>query len=142
MSKGKKVLITITTSQTNDLGEKDSIQFQTTGSLYIKNQSAYLIYDESALTGMEGSATSLKIEANKITLSRMGKTQLKHTFEEGVYNSGTYVTPYGAMTTKVLPSKVFADLTEYGGSINLEYELFLEKEKIGVNELLITVKEA
>ncbi|MEG6617433.1 DUF1934 domain-containing protein [Peptococcaceae bacterium 1198_IL3148] len=140
--KGKKVLITVNTIQTNELGERDSINFQTIGSLYSKNQAIYLIYDESVLTGMAGSTTSLKVEPEKITLSRMGNSQLKHTFEAGVVNSGTYVTPYGTMTTKVLPSKVAADLTENGGSINLEYELIVGKDKIGVNELLITVKEA
>jgi uncharacterized beta-barrel protein YwiB (DUF1934 family) len=142
MNKGKKVHISITTTQTNELGEKDSIHFQTTGNIYIKDNSTYLLYDESALSGMEGSTTSLKIEPNKVTLSRMGTSQLKHTFVEGVYDNGAYVTPYGTMITKVLPSKVFVDLTENGGSINLEYELFVGKEKIGVNELLITVKEA
>ena len=141
MNQNKQVMITVHTTQTNTDGEKEKIQFQAPGNLYIKNNSIYIIYKEDKLTGMEGTTTSLRVEPQRVTLIRMGPTQLKLVFVEGTNHLATYATPYGNMGAEVITNKVRVDLTELGGSINLEYELFLENEKIGINELLITVKE-
>ncbi|WP_031514240.1 DUF1934 domain-containing protein [Desulfofalx alkaliphila] len=137
----KEVLVTVTGTQTNEWGEKDTIELTTLGYMYVKNGSFYLIYNETELSGMEGTTTSVKAEPSRVTLNRMGSAEMRQVFEEGQRHEGKYITPYGSMDTKVLPCKVEVDLTEMGGSINLEYELELDRQKIGYNELSITVKE-
>ncbi|MDW7675478.1 MAG: DUF1934 domain-containing protein [Bacillota bacterium] len=136
----REVLVKVKGTQTNDLGEQDTIEFITEGSFFVKEQGYYIVYNESILSGMEGTTTSLKIEPQKVTLNRMGTSELKQTFEEGVFNSGFYITPYGTMQLAVIPSKVEVDLTDAGGSINLEYELKTGREKISDNQLLISVQ--
>lgn len=126
--------------QTNDLGEKDSIEMITEGRFFIRKQHYYILYNESKISGMEGTTTSLKIEPRRVTLNRMGTAEYKTTFQEGMLDAGQYVTPYGTMMISVLPSKVEVDLTEKGGSINLEYELQVEQEKISDNRLEIVVE--
>jgi uncharacterized beta-barrel protein YwiB (DUF1934 family) len=137
----KDVLVQVKGTQTNDIGESETIELITEGTLFIKPKSYYIIYNESAISGLEGTTTSLKIEPNRVTLNRMGTAELKQTFEEGVMNEGCYVTPYGTMIIGVIPSKVEVDLTDLGGSINLEYELQVGRQKISDNLLSITVKE-
>ena len=137
----KDVLVRVKGTQTNDLGEKDTIELVTEGKMFLKNKSYYIIYNESAVSGMEGTTTSLKVEPTKVTLNRMGASEQKSTFEKGIYNSGHYVTPYGKMAIAVNTSKVDVDLTDGGGSINLEYELELGFEKVSDNELQITVQD-
>ncbi len=137
----KNVLVSVKGTQTNDMGEKDTIELVTEGRLFVKDKSYYIMYNESEISGMEGTTTSLKVEPAKVTLNRMGSSEQKSTFEKGVYNSGHYVTPYGMMSIAVNPSKVDVDLTDVGGSINLEYELELGQEKVSDNELFITVQE-
>lgn len=137
----KEVLVTVISRQTNIWGDTDTIKLVTLGSLYVKSGSIYLLYNETEVSGMEGTTTSLKAEPSRVTLNRMGSAELKQVFVEGQQHEGNYVTPYGSMTVRVLPCRVDVDLTEMGGSINLEYELEISQQKIGYNELLITVEE-
>lgn len=135
----KGVLVTVRGTQTNDLGEQDTIELVTPATLFIKPTSYYIIYNESIISGLEGTTTTLKVEPTRVTLNRMGTAELKQTFEVGVLNDGFYVTPYGTMHLSVIPSKVQVDLTDMGGSINLEYELQNGQTKISDNQLQITV---
>ncbi|BCV23061.1 DUF1934 domain-containing protein [Moorella sp. Hama-1] len=136
----KDVLVKVRGTQTNDLGEQDSIELITEGRFFIRDQHYYILYNETQLSGMEGTTTTLKVEPRRVTLNRMGTAEQKTTFETGILNAGFYVTPYGTMRISVLPSKVEVDLTEQGGSINLEYELQLGQEKVSDNQLQITVQ--
>jgi len=137
----KDVLVLVKGTQVNDLGEADTIELITEGTFFIRPQSYYIVYNESAISGLEGTTTSLKIEPTRVTLNRMGKAELKQTFEKGVWSEGHYVTDFGTMVIGVIPSKVEVDLTDMGGSINLEYELQVGRQKISDNRLWITVKE-
>ncbi len=137
----KDVLVTLRGTQTNDLGEKEIIEFFTEGQFFIRPNSFYILYNESAVSGMEGTTTSIKAESQRVIINRMGTSEVRQTFETGVLNDGCYVTPFGSMHISVIPSKVEVDLTDMGGSINLEYELQVDKQKISDNELFITIQE-
>ena len=136
----KQVLVRVKSTQVNQEGEIEAMELVTPGTFFIKGKNFYLLYNETELTGMEGTTTSLKIEPNRVTLNRMGTTAHRTTFEEGTWSSGLYVTPYGAIEMSVWSTKVEADLSEEGGSINLKYELQLDREKISNNSLEITVE--
>lgn len=137
----KEVVVTVVGTQQTDWGDEDTIEIVTLGSYYSKKDCYYIIYNESAISGMEGTTTSLKAEQNRVILNRMGTAELRQVFEKDVLNHGNYVTPYGAMKLTVIPSKVEVDLTELGGSINLEYELAIGNDRISNNKLSITVEE-
>lgn len=137
----KNVLVSVLGTQTNDVGEKDTIHLITEGKLFIRPKSYYIVYNESEISGMAGTMTSLKVEPHRVTLNRMGQSAFKQTFEQGVMDEGVYVTPYGSMHLSVIPSKVEVALDDMGGSINLEYELQVDQLKLSDNSLLITVKE-
>lgn len=137
----KEVLVTVTGTQTSEEGEKDTITLVTKGRYFLKNSSYYIIYRESEASGMQGTTTSIKAESAKVTLNRMGASEFRQVYEKGIYNEGNYVTPYGTMFIRVLPWKVDVELTEAGGSIDLEYEIEAGAQKLGYNKLNITVKE-
>ena len=136
----RPVLVRVRGTQVKELGERDSIELVTEGRLYSHGQSYYILYRESCLTGLEGTFTSLKIEPTRVILNRSGGTAQRQTFEEGVWDQSYYITPYGTICIGVIPSRVDVDLTESGGSINLEYELQMEQEKVSDNHLSITVQ--
>jgi uncharacterized beta-barrel protein YwiB (DUF1934 family) len=138
----KNVIINVTGIQINEYGERDAQEFITTGSYYAKKGAYFIIYNESEVTGMPGTTTSLKAEPARVILNRMGTSQLRQVFETGMRHQGNYVTPYGTMYMSVTPSRVEVNLTDAGGSINLEYELEIENEKVSDNTLLLTVREA
>ncbi|MBC9784553.1 DUF1934 family protein [Heliobacillus mobilis] len=137
----KDVLVSVLGTQTNDVGEKDTIHLITEGKMFKKPTSYYIVYNESEISGMEGTTTTLKVEPHRVTLNRMGSSEFKQTFEEGVLHQGVYHTPFGSMHLGVIPSKVDVALDDQGGSINLIYELQADQRKLSDNSLLITVKE-
>lgn len=139
---GKDVIVTVTGTQVNEYGEADSQELVTTGSYFIKNGAYYIIYNESQLTGMEGTSTSVKAEQGVVTLNRMGTSQHRQVFEIGQRHRGSYVTPFGLMHIAVTSSRVEVSLTDSGGSINLEYILEVENQKVSDNKLTLTVREA
>lgn len=137
------VLLKIIGTQTHESGEKDQIETMTEGKLFVRENDYYIMYKETASSGMAGTSTSLKIEIEKqkVTLNRMGTTELKQEFEKGILHTAHYVTPYGTMRLGVLTSKVELDLTDEGGSINLEYELKTEDVNISENQLHIQIEK-
>lgn len=137
----KEVIISVKGTQLNEFGEVDEQELITKGSLFLKKGAYFIIYNESELTGMSGTVTTLKVEPTRVTLNRMGTSAQKQVFERGVPNRGNYITPFGKMVMGVIPSKVEVNLTDLGGSINLEYVLEVGNEKISDNLLSITVKE-
>jgi uncharacterized beta-barrel protein YwiB (DUF1934 family) len=137
----KEVLISVKGTQLNEFGEVDQQELVTKGSLFLKKGKYFIIYSESELTGMSGTTTTLKVEPDRVTLNRMGTSEQKQVFEQGILHRGNYITPFGKMIMGVIPSKVEVNLTDLGGSINLEYELEVDCQKISDNMLSITVKE-
>jgi len=138
----KEVLITVKGSQRHEWGDEDTIELTTLGYLYKKTDCYYLVYQESEISGMEGTTTTIKVEPSRVTLNRMGKNEQKSVFETGVFHECMYITPFGMMSLAVHPSEVFVDLTEVGGTIKLLYELNLERQKVSDNFLSIEVREA
>lgn len=136
----RSILVRVRGTQVKESGEEDNIELVTEGRLYRRDHSYYILYEETCLSGLEGTLTSLKIEPTRVTLNRTGGTAQRQTFEEGVWHQSYYVTPYGAIRVGVIPTRVDVDLTESGGSINLEYELQIEQEKVSDNRLSITVQ--
>jgi len=137
----KEVIIKVTGTQVNEFGEADVQELTTKGSYYSKKGAYFIIYDESEVTGMTGTTTFLKAESDCVTLNRTGTSQQRQVFERGQRHQGNYNTPYGIMYMAVIPSKVEVNLTEMGGSINLEYELEVENQKISNNLLSLVVRE-
>ncbi|MEW6172739.1 MAG: DUF1934 domain-containing protein [Bacillota bacterium] len=137
----KEVLVTVKGTLTDDLGDQETIELITPARYFCRSADFYIVYHESELSGMAGTITTLKAEPSRVTLNRMGAQELKQIFEVGIPNRGNYVTPYGSMFCDVFPRKVEVDLTDIGGSINLEYELALDRQPIGCQALSITVRE-
>lgn len=138
----KDVIITVTGTQLNEYGEVDVQELTTKGSYYLKNGAYFIIYSESEVTGMSGTTTVLKAESHRVTLNRTGTSEQRQIFEKGQRHQGNYITPYGIMYMAVTPSKVEVNLTDIGGSINLEYVLEVENQKISENLLSLVVREA
>ena len=69
----KPVVLTITGQHAYDETGDDAMEFVTEGKLYDRNGTIYLTYDESYLTGMPGTRTRLKLEPDKVHMTRRGK---------------------------------------------------------------------
>lgn len=99
------------------------IEMFSEGELYITDERVIIAYDESELTGMEGSSTQVRFEKNApelITMMRSGNVSTILVFEEGKRHICTYQTPYMPFEICVYTKKVKNNLLECG-VIDLDY---------------------
>ncbi len=138
----KDVLIDIKGIYRQD-GEQDQVELVTTGSYYKRNGDYYIAYDESEMTGFEGTRTVLRVEGSqRVTLSRSGSTKSQLIIERGVRHQCHYDTGYGAMTIGVSGDRVSADLDDHGGRLQFSYSLDVNTSLASENEVFINVRES
>ncbi|MGF7058929.1 DUF1934 domain-containing protein [Brassicibacter mesophilus] len=136
----KEVMLRIKGRQTNVDGEENTIELITEGKFYKKNGTYYLVYDESEVSGMEGSKTTLKIQDNIISMKRFGSNTSNLIFEKGRKHKTEYETVYGDMTMEVMTSKMDVDISDIGkGSINVAYRLNISESIESSNHLSIDI---
>lgn len=134
----KPVILTIKGKQINLEGEENNIEMITEGKFYKKNEVYYIVYDESEITGMEGSITTLKIQGKKVSLKRFGNNNSKLTFEKGKSHISEYDTLYGFMPIEIVTSNVEIDISDSGiGKIKLAYTLDISGVLESTNKLSI-----
>lgn len=136
----KNVMLKIKGKQKNPEGEENIIELVTEGKLYSKNGSYYLVYDESEISGMEGSTTTLKIQGNKVSMKRFGNNSSSLIFEEGKKHTTEYVTAYGDMTIEVITDNIDVSISDTGrGNIGLSYKLNMADDVESDNHLTIDI---
>lgn len=120
--------------------DKNTIELVTEGKYYKKNDAYYLIYDESELSGMEGSTTTLKILENKITMKRYGSNNSKLVFERGIKHRSKYETMYGLLDMEVFTQDMKIHSTDKDKlHIEVKYDLNITNMISSKNTLCIKI---
>ena len=99
------------------------IEMFSEGELYITDERVIIAYDESELTGMEGSHTQVRFERNQeelVTMMRSGNVSTILVFEKGKRHICTYQTPYMPFEICVFTKDVKNTLLE-NGIVELDY---------------------
>ena len=139
----KDVVISIKGMQRYEDAPPDTIELVTEGRLARDGSGSYtLSYQESELTGLEGTLTTFQIEPERITLMRVGEFNSQMVFQEGRRHMSMYNTPYGAMTIGVNTRHLLAELDDQGGEIEIDYAIEIDHSVAGRNTFQINVKEA
>ena len=138
----KDVIISIKGTQKYDGGEPGAVELVTAGRLAQDEAGYTLSYQESELTGLEGTLTTFQIEPERITLMRVGEFNSQMVFQEGRRHMSMYNTPYGAMTIGVNTRHLLSELTDRGGEIEIDYAIEIDHSVAGRNTFQINVKEA
>lgn len=94
----KEVWLSITSTQRFEGCDVDKVDLVTAAKLYQRRGKYYIVYDESELTGMEGSRTTVRLGGNEASVVRTGSCPSELLFAENERHVGLYQTPYGAMT--------------------------------------------
>ena len=136
-----KVMLKIDAKQESGQGEEDMMELVTDGKSYFKDDSVYLVYEESELSGMEGCVTTLIIKDRAVTLKRYGAASHELRFEPGGKFTGLYETPMGFIDMEILTNKVENSLNENAteGTISIEYEISLRGLMEARNKLNIEI---
>ena len=138
----KEVVISIKGMQKYEGALPDVIELGTKGRLARDGEGYTLSYQECALSGLEGTLTTIQVDGEQVTLMRVGEFNSQLVFQEGRRHLSMYNTPYGAMTIGVNTRHLLARLTDQGGDIEVDYSVEVDHALAGRNIFRINVREA
>jgi uncharacterized beta-barrel protein YwiB (DUF1934 family) len=120
----------------------DTIEFITSGSFSAVNNRYLISYEESELTGMDGTKTSLSVENGVVTVSRTGEFSSQMIFEKGQKHLCLYETPFGSVVIGINAQMIELKMDEHGGSLDIGYSLEVDNEIATHNRFTVKVSEA
>ncbi|MSR90933.1 DUF1934 domain-containing protein [Inconstantimicrobium porci] len=134
----KKALISIVSNQ---FGEDNSeIEVVTPGEFTVCDDGFKAVYQETEISGMEGTVTRLLINDNSVSLEREGTTTSKMYFEKDKSDVSLYDTPYGTLELKIKTNELEIDLNENGGNVFIEYKMIIGDQSVQNTKLKINIK--
>ena len=80
------------------------------------------------------------MEPDKVTLTRTGKLTSTMVFQEGVPHDSLYRMEFGALMISVNATRLFFDIVEDGGSIDLVYNIIIENTEAGVIDYHLDIR--
>lgn len=136
----KTVVLSIRGRQQYPQQEPETIELVTEGVLEHTPSGWRVAYDESDLTGLKGVRTTFLIEGDTVTLAREGALSSTMVFREGVSHDSLYRMDFGALMLTVCATKVFANLSDDGGVIDLVYDISVEQTAAGVIDYHLDIR--
>lgn len=135
------VIISIVGKQINDNGP-DEMELVTAGQLVQDGQGGVTVsYQETELTGLEGTTTVVKVEGSRVTLLREGTVNSQMVFEEGRRHLSMYETPYGSLSVGINTRRMKSTLGESGGELEIDYAIEIDNLLAGQNFFRMNVKK-
>lgn len=138
----KDAIISITGIQNSPTGGPDSVELVTAGQYGYENGEGCFTYEESKLTGLEGTRTTFTIGPGGIVLRREGSLNTEMVFQQGKKNFFLYETPYGSATMGVSTRRIDTRLGEHGGELELDYNIDFNHTPMGRNKFKFNVRES
>ena len=132
----EEIMIKLEGSQNFSGNEENKVELTTKGTIETVEGGVSISYEESELTGMQGTTTQIVVNRNGIiTLNRSGTVNSCLVFEEGKKNISYYDTEAGAFSISVFANYLEAEINENGGSIEIDYVLEIDGKFAGQNEI-------
>jgi len=131
-------VISVVSKQSGNDDEK--IEVVTPGTFYGKEGKFYIVYDETEISGMQGTKTTIKVEEDQFTLIRKGTTNTRMLFKEKHNDFIMYQTPHGMLQLSINIKKLSIDVDENGGSIMALYNMGISGEQALSTELNVNIK--
>ena len=134
------VLLSIRGEQYFDGIDPDETELMTEGTMALTEDGMVLSYEESELTGMEGTTTTFEVKGPRVTLTRSGAVNSQMVFEEGRQHTSLYETPFGELSVDIQTSELKHNLSERGGLMEIKYSIAVEHTVPGRNCFKIRVR--
>ena len=136
------VIISIKGKQLYAESSPEEMELVTSGTLKRDGLGGYTVsYQETELTGLEGTTTKLHIGGGRVTLLREGSINSQMVFEEGRRHLSMYETPYGALSIGVNTKRMRSTLGEAGGDLEIDYAIEIDNLIAGQNLFRMNVKK-
>ena len=136
----QEVVLSIKGCQRYAEQEPEVIELVTEGSMEFRDGGWEIVYEESALTGLEGVTTMFRVEPGRVVLRRTGTLRSEMVFEQGVSHESLYQMAFGTLMLSVKATSVFYDIVSDGGVIDLVYDIDIENTQAGVIEYHLDIR--
>lgn len=120
--------------------EPDVIELVTEGTMEFRDNGWDICYEESDLTGLTGVTTTFRVEQGKVILSRTGRLTSEMIFQEGISHSSLYQMDFGALMITVCATRIFAQIGEGVGTIDLVYSIDIERSATGTVDYHLEIR--
>ena len=134
------VLLSIRGEQYFDDIDPDATELMTEGTMALTEDGIVLSYEESTLTGMEGTTTTFEVKGPRVTLIRSGTVNSQMVFEEGRRHLSMYETPYGSLSIGINTRRMKNTMGEGGGDLEIDYAIEIDNLLAGQNLFSMNVK--
>ena len=139
----KNVILFVRGEQQFDQGEPEVTELMTEGAMTLEEDGEItLTYQETELTGMEGTTTRFSIRDDTVVLARTGMVNSQLVFQRGKRNSSLYETPWGMMQVDVFTTSLAHRLDGRGGILELKFNISVDHQVAGENQFKIRVRES
>lgn len=119
--------------------EPEIIELVTEGTLEQVSGGWEISYEESPLTGLEGVRTTFFVQDGCVTLTRTGKLQSQMIFRQGIRHESLYQMEFGALMLSVCANRICWNLSDCGGTVDLQYQIEIEQSMAGMVEYHLTL---
>lgn len=137
----KQVLITVDSRMDDFGGGNNVMSLVTEGKLTVEGNEYVVSYEESQITGLDGTTTVIRAKDGSVTLIRHGTVSSIMLFEVGKTHLADYQTEYGSITLGVTAQKVDVDMDENGGHINVDYIVEYNRAYGGKNSISVKIQD-
>ncbi|MCI9563527.1 MAG: DUF1934 domain-containing protein [Oscillospiraceae bacterium] len=139
----KNVILFVRGEQQFDQGEPEVTELMTEGAMTLEEDGEItLTYQETELTGMEGTTTRFSIRDDTVVLARTGMVNSQLVFQRGKRNSSLYETPWGMMQVDVFTTSLAHRLDGRGGILEIKFNISVDHQVAGENQFKIRVRES
>ena len=137
----KDVIISINSLFSFEEGEEQQMEFTTDGYYFYEDDVGCLSYEETEVTGLEGTRTSLFVMPDQVVVDREGTVTSRMVFKEGLKSAFQYATPFGSATMGINTRRITQNMGLNGGKVEIDYVVDMEHMVASRNKFEITVTE-
>lgn len=137
----KHVIITVKGIQVTVDAPEDNMELITEGEYSFDDGIGWFVYEETQITGMEGTTTRFDFSPNEVVITREGTVTSRMVFVQGKKNVFLYETPYGAMTMGIDTHSIVSGLGANGGELEIDYTLSYDQMMVSRNRFIVKIKE-
>lgn len=137
----KQIILFVRGEQLYDGVDPEVTELATEGVMTLDGETISLAYEETELTGMEGTTTRFTIRGDRVALERTGTVQSCMEFKEGERSSSLYETPWGTMVVDLATTRLAHRMNERGGVLEIAFTIAVNHQVTGENRFKIRVKE-
>ena len=139
----KEIILFVRGEQTYDGVSPEVTELATEGVMTIREDGEMVLtYQESEITGMEGTTTRFTMGGGTVVLERAGLIVSRMEFKQGERSSSFYETPWGTMEVDIVTTKLAHRFTERGGVMEIAFTIAVNHQVTGENRFKVRVKEA